>query len=131
MITTLRSVVDDDAKWFELIHGFYQEFKYRNILTEDVVSYFNAHTGMDLTPIFDQYLRHVAIPTLELKFGPGEVSYRWKADVKGFAMPMKAGDPDKWEILHPTEEWQTMKTPLDKEDFKVAMDLYYVKVVKE
>jgi aminopeptidase N len=131
MINTLRSVVDNDAKWFELIHGFYQEFKYRNILTEDAVSYFNTHTGMDLTPIFDQYLRHVAIPTLELKFAPGEVSYRWKVDVNNFAMPVKAGDPDKWEILHPTEEWQTMKTPLDKEDFKVAMDLYYVKVTKE
>ena len=33
---------------------------------------------MDLTPIFNQYLRHTAIPTLELKFdesgGDGEVS---------------------------------------------------------
>jgi len=131
MINTLRSVVDDDAKWFELIHGFYQEFKYRNILTEDVVSYFNAHTGMDLTPIFDQYLRHVAIPALELKFAPGEVSYRWKADVKGFAMPVKVGDPDKWETIHPTEEWQTMKTSLGRDEFKVATDLYFVKVTKE
>lgn len=131
MLNTLRSVVDDDAKWFELIHGFYQEFKYKNILTEDVVNYFNAHTGMDLTPIFDQYLRHVAIPTLELKFEPGTVSYKWKADVKGFAMPVKVGNPDKWTILHPTEEWQSMKTPLGKDEFKVATDLYYVGVVKE
>jgi hypothetical protein len=73
----------------------------------------------------------VAIPTLELKFAPGEVSYRWKVDVKGFAMPVKVGDPDKWETIHPTEEWQTMKTPLDKDEFKVATDLYFVKVVKE
>jgi aminopeptidase N len=130
MISTLRSVVDDDARWFDLIHGFYQEFKYKNILTEDVVGYFNTHTGMDLTPIFDQYLRHVAIPTLELKFAPGEVSYRWKVDVKGFAMPVKVGDPERWETIHPTEEWQTMKTPLGKDELKVASDLYYVKVVK-
>jgi len=131
MINTLRSVVDDDAKWFDLIRGFYQDFKYKNILTEDVVSYFNARTGMDLTPIFDQYLRHVAIPMLELKFEPGLVSYRWKADVKAFAMPLKVGDPTKWETIHPTEEWQAMKTSLGKEEFKVATDLYYVKVEKE
>jgi aminopeptidase N len=131
MINTLRSVVDDDAKWFALIHGFYQEFKYRNILTEDVVGYFNAHTGMDLTPIFDQYLRHVAVPELELKFGDGEVSYRWKVDVKGFAMPVKVGSPDKWETIHPTEEWQRMKTPLGRDELKVATDLYFVRVAKE
>jgi len=51
--------------------------------------------------------------------------------VKDFAMPVKAGDPNKWEILHPTEEWQTMKTPLGRDEFKVATDLYYVKVTKE
>ena len=30
-------------------------------MTEDVVAWFNLHTGMNLTPIFDQYLRHAAI----------------------------------------------------------------------
>ncbi len=131
MIHTLRSVIDDDAKWFELIHGFYQEFKYKNILTEDVVSYFNQHSGMDLTPIFDQYLRHTNIPLLELKFGDGEVSYRWKVDVKGFAMPVRVGKPDKWEAVRPTEDWQTMKTSLSKEEFGVDTDFYYVGVSKE
>ncbi len=130
MLNTLRSVLDDDPKWLELIHGFYQQFKYKNILTEDVVSYFNSHTGMDLTPIFDQYLRHVAIPTLELKFEPGQVSYRWKVDVKNFAMPVKAGASGAWQTIKPTEEWQTMKTPLGREDFGVATELYYVNVSK-
>src|SRR5215475_6350093 len=32
-INTLRSVIDDDAKWWTLIHDFYQQFKYQNILT--------------------------------------------------------------------------------------------------
>ena len=128
MLNTLRSVINDDAKWFELIRGFYQEYKYKNILTEDVVSYFNQHSGMDLTPIFNQYLRHVAIPTLELKFEPGSVNYRWKADVKGFSMPVKVGAPTSWETIKPTEGWQTMKTSLTKEDFKVATDLYFVNV---
>jgi aminopeptidase N len=132
-IGTLRSVVDDDAKWFALLHDFFQHFKYYNILTEDVVAYFNEKTGMNLTPIFDQYLRHTAIPTLELKFdaGAGTVQYRWKVDVAGFAMPVKVGDPMHWETIHPTEEWQVMKTPLGKDNFAVATDLYYVNVSKE
>ncbi len=129
-INTLRSVVDDDPKWFALIHNFYQHFKYQNIMTEDVVAYFNQQTGMNLTPVFDQYLRHTAIPTLELKFdqGAGTVAYRWKADEQDFAMPVRVGEPGRWQVVHPTTQWQTMNTPLDGNRFQVATDLYYVNV---
>jgi aminopeptidase N len=132
MINTLRSVIDNDPEWFKLIHDFYQHFKYQNILTEDVVAYFNQQTGMNLTPFFNQYLRHTAIPTLKLKFdaGAGTVSYRWKVDEAGFAMPVKVGVAGQWQTIRPTEEWQTMKTPLTKESFAVATDLYYINVDK-
>jgi aminopeptidase N len=133
MLNTLRSVVNDDAKWWALLHGFYQHFKYQNILTEDVVTYFNQHTGMNLTPIFDQYLRHAQIPRLELLFGeePGMVMYKWRADEEKFAMPVKVGKPGEWQILHPTTQWQQMKTPLTKDEFQVATELYYVDVNKQ
>jgi aminopeptidase N len=133
MLNTLRSVMDDDAKWFALIHDFYQHFQYQNILTEDVVQYFNQHSGMNLTPIFNQYLRHAAIPRLELLFGetPGMVMYKWDADEDDFAMPVRVGTPDHWQIIHPTTKWQWMQTPLAKDDFQVATDLYYVDVNKQ
>ena len=132
MLNTLRSIVDDDARWFRLIHDFYQHFKYQNIMTEDIVAYFNQQTGMNLTPVFNQYLRHTAIPTLELRFdeGAGTVEYRWKADEKDFAMPVRVGEIDHWQVIHPTTEWQTMKTPLSKDEFAVATDLYYINVSK-
>ena len=133
MINTLRSVVNDDAKWWPLLHNFYQHFKYQNILTGDVVTYFNQQTGMNLTPIFDQYLRHTHIPRLELLFGeaPGMVMYKWNADESSFAMPVRVGAPGHWQIIYPTTEWQWMQTPLTKEQFQVATDLYYVDVNKQ
>jgi aminopeptidase N len=132
-LNTLRSVVDDDAKWFAMLHDFFQKFKYQNIMTEDVVAYFNSYTGMNLTPIFDQYLRHTGIPTLELKFdeSKGTVKYRWKADEKGFAMPVRVGAAGKWEIVKATTEWKTMKTDLAKAEFGVDGDFYYLNVEKE
>ncbi|MBB5340556.1 M1 family metallopeptidase [Tunturiibacter gelidoferens] len=131
-INTLRSIVDDDARWFALIHDFYQHFEYQNIMTEDVEQYFNQQTGMNLTPVFDQYLRHTAIPALELKFdeAASTVQYRWKADEKAFAMPVRVGLKEHWETIHPTTEWQTMKTPLTEDQFEVATDLYYITVDK-
>ncbi|HTM24853.1 MAG TPA: M1 family metallopeptidase [Vicinamibacterales bacterium] len=129
-LNTLRSVVNDDARWWTLLHQVFQRFKYQNILTEDLVRFINARLGQDLTPIFDEYLRRADLPTLELAFdaAEGTVAYRWKADERGFAMPIKAGRHGAWEELHPTTSWQLMKTPVGQEDFEVATDLYYVNV---
>ncbi|MFP5204175.1 MAG: M1 family metallopeptidase [Acidobacteriota bacterium] len=133
MLNTLRSVIDDDPKWFELLYDFYQQFKYRNIMTEDVVAWWNLHAGLDLTPIFDQYLRHRRPPRLELLFGeaPGMVMYKWDAADDNFAMPVRAGDPAHWQLLHPTTQWQWLQTPLTRDQFQVATDLYYVDVNKQ
>jgi aminopeptidase N len=132
-LNTLRSVVDDDTKWFAMLHDLFQKFKYQNIMTEDVVAYFNSSTGMNLTPIFDQYLRHTGIPTLELKFdeAKGTVKYRWKVDEKGFAMPVRVGAAGKWEIVKGTMQWQTMKTGMKKAEFGVDGDFYYVNLEKD
>ena len=132
-LNTLRSAINDDKRWFKLIHDLYQRFKYQNIMTEDIVAFFNQKTGNDWTPIFNQYLRHTALPTLELKFNDadGTVAYRWKVDEPNFAMPVRAGAKDNWQMMKATTEWQSMKTSLKKDDFAVATDLYFVNVEKE
>ena len=132
-LNTLRSVVNDDRRWWALLHDFYQHFKYQTILTEDVEQYFNQRLGMDLSPIFDQYLRHTELPALELKFddAQGTVAYRWKVDVAGFSMPVRVGSKEHWQIIRPTTEWQTMKSPVSKANFAVATDLYFVNVINE
>src|SRR5262249_46257946 len=126
MLNTLRSVVNDDARWFKLLHDVYQRFKYQNITTDDIVAFFNRETGRKLTPVFNQYLRHTALPVLELKFDgkPGTVAYRWQADEPGFAMPIRVGTKSAWQVIEPTTEWKTMPTRLTKDSFEVATDLY-------
>jgi aminopeptidase N len=132
-INTLRSIINDDRRWWKLLHDFYQHFKYQNIMTEDVEHYFDRQTGMNLTPIFEQYLRHTAIPALELKFDDSNstVAYRWKVDEPEFQMPVRVGKKGSWQIIHATPDWRTMATSLRKDEFDVATDLYYVDVSKE
>jgi aminopeptidase N len=131
-LNTLRSVVNDDARWWALLKDFYQHFKYQTIMTEDIVAWFNQKTKMNLTPIFDQYLRHTALPKLQLKFddATGTVTYRWQVDEPAFAMPIRVGTKNQWQIIQPTVEWQTMKTPLKRDDFQVATELYFISVEK-
>jgi hypothetical protein len=78
-------------------------------------------------------LRHAALPTLELSFdAPAKtVSYRWKADEKDFAMPIRVGEAGMWQMIQPTTEWKKMPTTLTQEQFAVATDYYYVNVSKQ
>ena len=72
MLNTLRSVVNDDAKLVRAAARLLPALQVPEHHDRGVVAWFNQHTGMNLTPIFDQYLRHAAIPRLELLFGsPG------------------------------------------------------------
>jgi aminopeptidase N len=132
-LNTLRNVVNDDARWWKLLRDVFQRFKYQNILTEDLVRFVNEQLGQDLTPIFDQYLRRTDLPTLELVFNEAEgtVAYRWKADERAFAMPIKAGPRGAWEILRPTVDWKLLKTQLKKDEFEVATDLFFINVTKQ
>jgi aminopeptidase N len=131
-LNTLRSVVNDDEKWWKVIRDFYQEFQYQNIMTEDVVRFFNAALQQDLTPIFDQYLRRAELPTLELAVDDqaGTLAYRWRAAERGFAMPVKVGAAGQWQIIEPSTDWKLMPAPAPKDRLEVATDLYYLNVVK-
>jgi aminopeptidase N len=130
---TLRGIVNDDEVWWKVIRDFYQAKKYTNIMTEDVVAFFNERLKRDLTPVFNQYLRHTAVPTLELDFATthGSVRYRWKADETGFNMPVRVGAPTAWQVITPTTDWKTIPTTLAKDDFLVATELYYVLVTRQ
>jgi aminopeptidase N len=129
MLNTLRSVIDDDTKWFADLHDFYQAFQYQTIMTEDVVAWWNKRTGMDLTPFFNEYLRHANLPVLELRFdrAKGTVGYRWAADEAGFAMPIKLGDARQPTLVSPvTTEWKTMPWNRNPDAFSVPTQLYYI-----
>jgi hypothetical protein len=67
---------------------------------------------------------------LELKFAAGQVSYRWQADESAFAMPVRVGRRDQWQVIRPTTSWQTMQSSAAENEFEVATDLYYVNVRK-
>ena len=141
-LNTLRSVVNDltsggdagheDVRWWAILKDLFQRFKYRNIMTEDLVQFFNAQLGRDLTPIFDQYLRRADLPTLQLSVNDAEgtLAYRWQADERGFDMPVRIGVGNAWQTIYPTTDWKLMKAPGRLADVQVATDLYYLNVAK-
>ena len=88
LLNTLRHVINDDTKWWQLLYNYSEHFKKQIITTEMVIAYFNEQTNMDLTPIFKQYLYTTNIPEFEYKKMGNELQYQWKNVNSDFNMPI-------------------------------------------
>ncbi len=130
MLNTLRHVINDDAKWWAIILKYSETYRHKIIDTETVIAFFNKESGMNLTPIFNQYLRYTTIPGFEMKIEKGKLAYKWNAEEKDFNMPLEVTIADKTIRLTPTTEWQQSKikiTTLD--EVVVANNKFYVKTI--
>lgn len=130
MLNTLRHVLNDDAKWWDLLLNYSLMYKKDIIDTETVVKYFNQKSGMDLTPVFDQYLRYKDIPVLQIKQKGKEMEYRWETDVKNFAMPVGITVDGKEMRLNGTNSWQSITLNAKPESIELQRSKFYVKLQK-
>jgi aminopeptidase N len=109
MLNTIRHIINNDEKWWKIILDYSNTFKHKIIDTETVITYFNQQSGMDLTPIFNQYLRFASIPTLDLKIENNYLSYRWKAFEPNFTMPIDIIIKGVKTRIQPTTTWTQSK----------------------
>jgi aminopeptidase N len=105
MLNTIRHIINNDEKWWKIILDYSNTYKHKIIDTETVVSFFNAASGIDLTPVFNQYLRFTIIPTLDLKIVKNKLSYRWKASESNFYMPVDITIKGKKTRIQPSTTW--------------------------
>lgn len=126
MLHTIRQIVNNDTTWRAILRGLNSEFRHQTVTTQQVESYISDHADTDLSKVFDQYLRHTALPTFEFYLADHTLYYRWKADVAGFNMPLKVTTgKGRYAFIHPGEHWQKMKIDLPEgEDFKVDRNFY-------
>jgi aminopeptidase N len=132
MLNTFRSVLDNDSLWFAVIRGIAESFKYRTVTTDDLLAYVRKTTGTDYTYFFDQYLRHAALPrldvTLVVKGKSLTALYKWTADVADFRMPVKVRtESGKFAFVKPTTSEQTLDLgTMNPKDFRIDEDHFYV-----
>ncbi len=135
MLHTLRSVVDDDTKWFRVLRKFCTEFYRKTVRSQTVVEWFSKElTGKTdgLTAFFDLYLNAVHPPTFEYGWettddGPA-LKYRWAEP--GFDMPLDVYVREGVKIrIFPTSEVQTLiDARFSVKSFRADEDSFLVKV---
>ena len=128
-LNTLRHVLNDDAKWWQLLLNYAQNFRYQIIDTENVIAFFNQQTGKNLTPIFNEYLRYVGIPSLDLKLNKGTLQYRWRCNTTDFNMPVDIYIKGKVVRLKPITKWKKSSLKIQKlKDITVLKDHFLITV---
>lgn len=113
MLHTLRSAINDDALWFDILKSFYQAHRFGFAETQDFWQLVAEKTGRSFAAIAEQYLHYTAIPVLEYKVEEkGKhllLFYRWKADVEEFDLPIWFHTQQGKHIVRPEKNWKEIK----------------------
>jgi len=130
MLHTIRYIINDDAKWLSILRGLNADFWHQTVTTEQIESYITKKAGIDLSRVFDQYLRSTNIPLFKFKVNGKTLSFNYERVVKGFAMPLRVSVNGKESVITPSETRQTMEFADEIKQFDVNRN-FYIEVAKE
>lgn len=125
MLHTIRQIINDDEKWRQILRGLNSTFYHQTVTTQQIEEYISQQAGIDLSTVFNQYLRDTRVPTLEYYIKDKLLVYRWINCVDGFNMPIQIALNGKISNIQPKKDWQVFT--LDATNPKITIDTnYYV-----
>ncbi len=124
MLHTLRQLIDDDQKWRSILRGLNAEFYHQTVTTAQIEGYISEKSGIDLRPFFNQYLRTVKIPKLQLKVSGKTLKYRYVNIVENFDMPVRIDINGQTQWIQPEAKWQKLKASGAIERLEVDQNFY-------
>lgn len=133
LLNMIRTIINDDEKWRQILRGLNKTFYHQTVNYEDVVNYISQHAGRDLSTVFEQYIKHTNIPTLEFRFKDGKTYARWIADVADFTMPVKIRKKDSdYQFIEVDRSWKEVTLPgANKDNIEVDTYNYYIGILIE
>ncbi|MGB3947310.1 MAG: hypothetical protein WBM13_04970, partial [Bacteroidia bacterium] len=146
IIHTLRSIINNDKLFFEMINEIQTKFKYKTVDSKEIEKFISEKSGINFSDFFEQYLKKNTIPKLSIQLEEGDfndlkLTYRWTlggvsafkddeyvALQPFFKMPVKVTvKKDVMDFINPTTEWQTIiLSDMKERFFEVATDLFYI-----
>ena len=117
MLNTIRNIINDDVKWWKILLKYSNTFRHKIIDTPTVMDFFSQETGLNLTPIFNQYLKYKALPILEVNIDKKKrLSLKWNTEEPHFEMPIEVNINGKVNRIQVSNKW-TKSTEKIKSDF--------------
>jgi len=130
MLHSIRNTLNHDSLWFSILRDIAQDFAIQNCEGTEVIEYICRKSGVDLKPIFNQFLAHSDLPVLRYKFknkrGNLSLLYKWEAVEDDFNMPIEisVGITKKFRIF-PKSYYQSLDLGnTDENDVKFSEELF-------
>lgn len=124
MLNTIRTLLDNDKKWRTILRGLNKDFYHKTVTTQQIENYLIEKTGINLQPIFNQYLRDTRIPILEYTIEGKNLNYKWNNTVDDFKMRIQVEIDGKTKWIKPSKTIKTIKLKSTNPDFKVNTNFY-------
>jgi aminopeptidase N len=131
MLHTIRQLINDDERWRGILRGLNTSFRHQTVTGRQVEDYLSAQAGMDLSKVFDQYLRTAQIPVFNYRIARDTLWYRWQSVVPSFDMAVRVTTaPGELGFIKPTTRWKSMPVKVPVEQFSVDPN-FYVAVLRD
>jgi aminopeptidase N len=108
MLHTIRQIVNDDEKWRSILRGLNEDFYHQVVKGSQIENYLSEKCGINLKPVFDQYLRDIRIPVFEYIINDDKLTFRWSNCTAGFNMPLKIFVSGVEKYIKPTQQFTTI-----------------------
>jgi len=128
MLQAIRHTINNDEKWRSILRGLNKTFYHQTVTTKQIEDYLSKNAGIDLSKVFDQYLRTTQIPQLSFYYDEKKkVHYRWDSCVAGFNMQLVLWHDGKSLRISPTQKWKSLN---DISFFNVdeILNNYYIRI---
>ena len=125
LLHTIRQIAKDDEVWRKTLRGLNKEFYHSTVTTGEIEEYISKSIGVDLSKVFDQYLRDYRVPVFEYEISNGILMYRWNNVIDGFDMPLEVIIDGENTQLYPTLEFK--QVPIKNLYINVDDDYYIFK----
>ena len=129
ILQAIRHIINNDEKWRSILRGLTKTFYHQTVTTKQVEDYISKNAGIDLSKVFDQYLRTTQIPQLSYYYSDDKkkVYYRWDSCIAGFNMPLTLLHDGKNVRINPTEKWKSLDD-VSFFDADSIINNYYIKI---
>lgn len=123
MLHMIRQIIGDDEKWRGILRGLNRDFYHQVVKGSQIEAYLSEKCGLDLKPVFDQYLRDIRIPVFEYYVKGSKLTFRWNNCVPGFNMPLRIYVKGKRMDIKPATRFSTID--LGTENPSITTDINY------
>ena len=128
ILNMVRTIINNDAKWLAILRGLNKTFYHQTVTSGQVINYISQQSGINLAPIFEQYLNYKELPKLEFATINNKLNSRWIANVEAFNMPIRIrAKGGSYKFIKPTTQFKpTGIVGLTADNIEVDTFNYYL-----